>query len=145
MKRNYFKFVSAVHLFFVRDNKILLSRRFNTGYEDGKYGVPAGHIDGNEKATDAAKREACEETGVIIDPCYLKIVHVMHRKSTEERIDFFFEIDEWLGKPKNMETDKCDELKWFLMNELPLNTIPYIKTAIENYRKGINFSEFGWE
>jgi hypothetical protein len=33
-----FKLVSAVHLFFIRDGKILLLRRFNTGYEDGKYG-----------------------------------------------------------------------------------------------------------
>jgi len=144
MKRKYFKFVSAVHLFLVRDNKILLSRRFNTGYEDGKYGVPAGHIDGGEKATDAMTREAFEETGLIIDPCYLKTVHVMHRKSTEERIDFFFEINRWSGEPKNMETDKCDELKWFLIDGLPANLIPYVKAAIECYKKGVYFSEFGW-
>ena len=144
MKRKYFKFVSAAHLFFVKNNKILLSRRFNTGYEDGNYGVPAGHIDGGEKATNAMAREVLEETGIIIDPSYFKIVHVMHRKSAEERIDFFFEIDKWQGEPKNLEPDRCDELKWFTVNELPLNTIPYVKTAIENYKKGIYYSEFGW-
>jgi len=30
-----FKLVSAVHIFLIRDGKVLLLRRFNTGYEDG--------------------------------------------------------------------------------------------------------------
>ncbi len=151
MKREYFKFVSAVHLFLVKDGKILLLRRFNTGYEDGSYSVPAGHIDGNERATTAMLREAKEETGVVINEEDIRMVHVMHRIShgthpskTEERIDFFFEATEWQGEPKIMETNKCDDLSWFRINQLPQNVIPYVKTGIENYEKKILFSEFGW-
>ncbi len=145
MKRKYFKFVSAVHLFLIKDGKILLLRRFNTGYEDGNYSVPAGHIDGEEKATSAMIREAKEEVGIDISEKQLHTVHVMHRKSEEERIDFFFEATEWQGNPKIMETNKCDDLSWFPINQLPQNVIPYVKSGIESYRNKILFSEFGWD
>jgi len=144
MRKEHFKFVSAVHLFLVRDDKILLLRRFNTRYEDGNYSVPAGHIDGEETATRAMIREAKEEAGIDINEKQLRMVHVMHRKSKEERIDFFFEATGWQGKPKIMETNKCDDLKWFPINQLPQNVIPYVKSGIENYRDQILFSEFGW-
>ncbi len=144
MIREYFKFISAVHLFLVRDGKILLLRRYNTGYEDGNYSVPAGHIDGNERATKAMMREAVEETGIDINEDQVRMIHVMHRKSDEERIDFFFKATQWQGEPKIMEKDKCDDLKWFSFSQLPKNTIPYVKAAIENYKNRILFSEFGW-
>ena len=80
MGKEYFKLVTAVHLFLIRDGKILLLRRFNTGYEDGSYSVPAGHIDGNEKVTKAMTREAMEEAGITASEDKLKIAHVMHRK-----------------------------------------------------------------
>ena len=37
---------SAVYLVLIEDGKILLSRRFNTGFEDGNYSLPSGHLDG---------------------------------------------------------------------------------------------------
>lgn len=145
MKRKYFKFVSAVYLFLVKDGKILLLRRFNTGYQDGNYSVPAGHIDGEEKATSAMIREAEEEAGIDIGEKQLRMVHVMHRTFEEERIDFFFEATEWRGEPKIMETNKCDDLSWFPINQLPQNIISYVKSGIENYKNKILFSEFGWK
>ena len=42
---------------FERDGKILLLRRFETGYSDGFYALPAGHIDKGETPLDAALRE----------------------------------------------------------------------------------------
>ncbi len=63
----------------------------------------------------------------------------------DERIDFFFEATSWEGEPQNNEPNKCDDLSWFSIAHLPKNTIPYIKIAIENYRKNIVFSEFGWD
>jgi len=139
------KFPVAVHLFFLRGNQILLLRRFNTGYEDGKYSVVAGHLDAGETVTQAAIREAAEEVGVTLDPQDLQIVHVMNRKSEDERIDFFMVINHWNGDITNTEPHKCDQLAWFPLESLPPNTIPYVKYAIERYQKGIYYSEFGWE
>lgn len=140
-----FKLVSAVHLFLIRDSQILLLRRFNTGYEDGKYSVVAGHLDGNEEVKEAAVREAREEAGIELSVEDIEVVGVMHRKSTDERIDFFVAARLWKGEVINREPDKCDDLSWFPLDALPSNTIPYVKKAIENFRSGIWFDSFGWE
>jgi 8-oxo-dGTP diphosphatase len=134
----------AVHLFFLKDNKILLLRRFNTGYEDGNYSVVAGHVDAGETVTQAAVREAQEEAGVVLQPGNLQVVHVMNRKSNDERVDFFVVVKGWNGEIRNMEPEKCDDLAWFPLETLPANMIPYMLHAIENYQKGILYSEFGW-
>ena len=146
MKSEHFKLTSAVHLFLIEHSTILLARRANTGYEDGNYSVPAGHLDGGESIKQAMAREAREEVDLIIEPKDLILAHVMHRNSDSgggERIDFFFRPDSWKGSPRIMES-KCDELRWSHLYDLPENTIPYIRSAIENYCKGVLFSEFGW-
>lgn len=137
-------FPVTVHLFFFRENQILLSRRYNTGYADGQYSVPAGHLDGGETVIAAAQREAREEIGVRIELQDLEFSSVLHRLEGEERIDFFVQVYKWEGEPANEEPDKCDEIRWVDVNQLPTNTIPYIRQALNNHRRGIKFSEFGW-
>jgi ADP-ribose pyrophosphatase YjhB (NUDIX family) len=139
-----FKLPSAVHLFLIRDSKVLLSRRFNTGYEDGKYSVVAGHLNGDEQVKAAMIREAREEVGIEISPLDLQVVGVMHRKSNDERIDFFLAATSWSGEVTNREPDKCDQLAWFDLAELPENVIPYVRKALDNYYRGIWFDSFGW-
>ncbi len=136
--------IVAVHLFFLREAQILLLRRFNTGYEDGKYSVVAGHVEAEETVTQAAIREAKEEVGVSVKMDDLEVVHVMHRKSSDERIDFFMAVKRWSNDISNCEPDKCDELTWYPVSELPEDVIPYVRHAIEGYQKGIHYSEFGW-
>ena len=139
------RFPVTVHLLFFRGNhQILLLRRFNTGYRDGEYSVPAGHLDGNETVRAAAMREAEEETGVQIDTSDILFSSVMHRTEEDERVDFFVHIARWQGEPVNAEVDKCDELCWMDVNDLPMNTIPYVRRAIENHLNRIKFDEFGW-
>lgn len=139
-----FKLISAIHLFLIRDGNVLLLRRFNTGYEDGNYSVPAGHLDGGEQVKSAAIREALEECGIDISPEDLEVVGVMHRRANDERIDFFLVTTNWTGEITNAEPHKCDDLSWHPMDHLPTNVILYVKHALENYRQGIWFSEFGW-
>ena len=62
----------------------------------------------------------------------------------KETVLALFEVKKWSGEILNTEPDKCDDLRWFPLDNLPVNTIPYIKQAIECYRKGILYSEFGW-
>jgi len=138
------KFPVTVHMLFIRGNQILLSRRYQTGYMDGYYSVPAGHLDGEETVRKAGVREALEEIGVRIDPADMVFAGVFHRHEGDERVDFFIRVNKWTGQPVNAEPGKCDELRWAEMDTLPENTIPYIRQAIENFQAGIPFEEFGW-
>ena len=140
-----FKMIASGYLMFIRGGKILLSRRFHTGYEDGKYSLPAGHIEDNETLRAGTCREIREEIGVILHPNDLMLVHVMHRKHLDIRVDYFFTTTKKGLKPKNLEPEKCDDLRWFPLTKLPVNTIAYIRAAIGNYRKKMFYSEFGWE
>lgn len=137
--------IPAVHLFLIKDEKVLLLRRYNTGYEDGNYSVPAGHIDLGEHAVLAMIREAKEEIDIDLDESQLEMSHVMNRLSDgEERIDFFFVVRDWQGEPIINEKNKCDQLKWFSIDNLPENTIPYIQVALENINKKVVYSYLGY-
>ena len=141
-----FKLIPEAHIFLTNNNnEILLLRRFNTGYQDGNYSVIAGHIDGNEEVKAAAIREAKEEVGIEIQPPDIEVVGVMHRKSDSERVSFFLAASRWSGDIVNAEPDKCDDLSWHSIHNLPANMVPYVRQALENYRKGRFFESFGWE
>ena len=136
------RFPVTVQLFFFRENEILLLRRFNTGFRDGEYTVPAGHIDGGETIMEAAVREGREETGADIAVDDLAFSTVMHRIEDDERVDFFFQVRMWMGDPFNAEPDKCDDLRWFDLDRLPVNTVPYVRQALRNHLTGIPFAEY---
>jgi 8-oxo-dGTP diphosphatase len=138
------KFPVTVHLFLFSSNQILLLRRFQTGYMDGHYSVPAGHLDGEETVRMAGAREAREEIGVRIDPLEMIFAGVFHRHEGDERVDFFIQVRNWIGEPVNAEPGKCDELRWADLDDLPENTVPYVRRAIEDFRAGIPFEEYGW-
>ena len=146
MKKVRFKLTPAVYALFVKENEVLLMRRYNTGYQDGFYGLPAGHLDGNESAKHAMIREINEEVGVKIKENSLKFALIMHRNCIDyEYIDLFFIVNKWEGNFVIMEPNKCDEFKWFPINNLPENTIEYIKDAVKCYLNKQNYCELGWE
>lgn len=137
-------FPTTVHLFFFRENQILLLRRFNTGFRDGEYSVPAGHLDGGETVIAAAAREAEEEIGVRIEAQDTVFSSVMHRLDGDERVDFFVHVYKWQGEPFNAEPEKCDDLLWSNVDQLPANTVPYVRQALKNHLNEIKFDEYGW-
>lgn len=149
MSKKYHKNIPASYLIITKGKKVLLLRRFNTGYEDGKYSLIAGHVEKGETFSDCIIREAKEESGISIKNEDLKVVHVLHRNSglneNNERVDIFFKVEKWEGQIENKEPDKCDDLSWFDIDNLPLNTIPYISHVLENFKQNIFYSEFGWD
>ena len=137
--------IPAVYLFLEKEGKFLLIRRANTGYQDGNYQTPAGHVEEQETLREAAVREAKEEIGIDLSPEDLEFVHAayrMHPDKTGYRIDIFFKTSKWQGEATNMEPEKCDDLLWTTQEELPENTVELIRTALEHIKKGSYLSEF---
>jgi hypothetical protein len=72
------------------------------------------------------------------------------QRPEDERVDFFLRVAAWRGEPVNAEPEKCDELRWCSLDALPqgglgLPVIPYIAHALQCWRAGVAFSEFGWQ
>ena len=126
-------FKSAVHMIILKNNKILLQKRTGSKLWPGYYALPAGHIDEGENQYEALIREAKEELGIEIDLNNIINSYVVLRKNyfkidgkqLEPYIDYYFEIKDYDGKPKIMEEEKCDELIWADINNLPEPFINY--------------------
>lgn len=148
MKAERNKAITAVYLLLRKEDKILIARRYNTGYQDGNYQVPAGHIDTGELPTEAMIREAKEEIGITLVKDDLRFVHTSFRPKHDEtgdRVDYFFEATRWEGEVVNAEPHKCDDLRWVKPTELPENTTLHVRTVIECYERGEEFSEISLE
>ncbi len=141
-----FRAIVSVYLILLDEqDRVLQLKRQNTGYCDGQYGLPAGHVDGNETCLAAMVREAKEEIGINLDEKNLTLEHTMHRCCGDhERIDLFFSCRTWNGTPTNAEPEKCSELRWSDINNLPNETIDYYKQMFLCVRQDKTYSEFGW-
>jgi ADP-ribose pyrophosphatase len=145
----HFKAFSAVFPIILRNNgcntQILLHRRKNTGYEDGKWDISgSGHVDGGETARMAVIRECEEELGIKVKIDDIEFVHLSHRVGSNDGrtyYDIYFIVKKYDGTPTIMETDKCSELQWFDLDDLPSEIIEVRKIDISNYRKNIAYSE----
>ena len=144
MENNRFKPFCAVYLLLRKNGQILFHQRKNSGYQDGKYSLVAGHMEGGETAKQTIIREAKEEINIKLDSDKIKEVHVMHRiiNGGREYIDIYIIADEWIGEIINLETKKCSELRWLPENNLPDNGLPEIKLALDNIRDNIFYSEY---
>lgn len=148
-----FKTLSAVMLLLTRINEqgqeeILLQKRKNTGWMDGYWDFSAsGHVENNESMKMATIREAKEELGIEAKMEDLEFISMLHQKTPSTGEIYYnahFKITNWQGEPKVNEPDKCEEIKWFTLDNLPENLINLRKQAIENHRNHILYDEYGW-
>ncbi|MFF3224062.1 NUDIX domain-containing protein [Nocardia suismassiliense] len=139
------KVIGDVHLVLRRGNQVLFGQRRNTGYEDGAFHLPSGHLEADESVVDALIREAAEEVGVSIAPHNVRFSHIMHNASSGGRMAFFFTVEHWVGDPTNRELDKCSALQWFSLDALPEHMITYCRTALNHIANNQQFSTYGWQ
>lgn len=126
-------FKSAVHLILINKDKILLQKRKGSKLWPGFYALPAGHIDEGENQYEALFREAKEELDIEIKKEDITNSYVVLRRNyfkidgkvLEPYIDYYFEVKNYTGTPKIVEEDKCEELLWTDINNLPEPFINY--------------------
>ncbi|GGO82847.1 NUDIX hydrolase [Nonomuraea cavernae] len=145
MKQRY-QVTVDVHVILQRAGDVLLCLREGTGYRDGWYCLPSGHLEEGETVVDCAIREAREEIGVAIDRRDLRPATVVHHLSPEgrPRLGVFFATSQWYGEPVNAEPAKCGGLIWTPLRGLPDNVVPYTAAGIGQYLDGMAIGLHGW-
>jgi 8-oxo-dGTP diphosphatase len=136
MNKKRYKLPVAVFVILKKDNLILLHKRHNTGWKDGMFDVPSGHLEENENFIEAACREVKEEVGVKVDIGSCELKHTLYAQFPDTSyIQLYFIASKFEGTPTIMEPDKCSELGWFELSEIPSNTVPYLVHALKNLNK----------
>jgi 8-oxo-dGTP diphosphatase len=149
-----FVVVPAAYVFLLRDGttgtEVLLQLRQNTGFMDGHWAAAAaGHVERGETAYDAARREAVEE--IAVQDLSLSFVTSMQRtrggEPIDERVDFFFTARSWSGEPTVVEPEKCAELRWCALDDLPDPVVPHELRVLDALRMGTTepYMTFGFD
>jgi 8-oxo-dGTP diphosphatase len=127
-------------------NNVLLLCRQNVSFGSGMYSMAGGKVEQGETARQAIQREVLEETGLNIPVEQFALVHVLHRKGTDtEFIALCFAVDiADLPAPYNNEPDKCSDMRFFPLDQLPSNILPAHVQIIQCIEQGLNYSEHGW-
>ncbi|MFE7588364.1 NUDIX domain-containing protein [Kitasatospora sp. NPDC057512] len=112
--------------------------------------VPGGKAEPGEPLDQAAARELKEETGLLVDPADLELVHVIHVEQGWDQVGqfvlFVFATDKWAGGLTNTEPDKHLTAQWLPADRLPEPAFPTAAQALGAYRAGgPAFSRYGWE
>lgn len=134
MENQRYRSLVAVYAMVVNEqDQILLLRRFHTGFRDGYYDMPAGHLEEGETLRQATLRELEEEAGLKAKADDLEFIELLHRFSKDRvYIDVFFRVKQWTGEAVIQEPDKCDYLSWFPMNALPEMVVPHQRDVIND-------------
>lgn len=137
-----FAVVPAAYVLLLREEKVLLQLRQNTGFMDGYWAcAAAGHVEPGESAFGAAIREAKEELGIGIAIDALIPLTTLYRshggdRLIDQRVDFFFACSFWIGEPSIQEPEKCADLRWFALDALPELVPDHERLVLEGYRDG---------
>jgi len=144
MKPERHKSIPAAYLILQGNGKTLLLKRQNTGFCDGLFGLPSGHIESGESIVEGMIREAKEEIGIDLLSKNLLLAHVRDRNAEDgHRIDFFFLCSRWEGEIENREPRKCAELMWIEGTDHP-DIIPYVKEVLDHVAQQHNYSLEDW-
>lgn len=128
----------AVLVIIESEGKILLYKRQNSGWEDGKFSVPSGRVESNETARYAVQRELKEEIDIEIEVNHLQLVHIEY---TDSIISLIFKLSQWSGNIKNMEPKFMTALDFYDKNDLPQPIAGNGQNILEMIDKRILYSE----
>ncbi len=123
----------SVNVFILKNDKVLLGRRANTGWMDGHLCPFGGHVEEGETPLRAIIREIQEELGVLIKADDLEFACVAARNTTAtEYVAYEFVIRDKDYPFYNAEPEKCSELVWVQINNLPNEVIDHFAQIIDD-------------
>ena len=128
----------AVFVLLIKEGKTFLLRRQNTGWADGMFTVPSGHVDAGETVPQAAVKEVREEAGVVVKEEDLEFMHVQY--VYDVYVNFYFKAERWEGEPYVAEPELASECSWAALDALPEDLIYHIKAMLLESVQGNYFS-----
>lgn len=122
----------------LKEGKVLLTKRTGKLLEGGKWGLVGGYVERDETVKEAIKREALEESGLVVENITLLTIRDNPDRPKEDRqnISFVFFCD---ATEKVKESDwEVDDQLWFDFNELP----PEEEIAFDHYQNIKLYKEY---
>lgn len=130
----------GVGITIIKDGKVLLGKRKGS-HGEGQWATPGGHLEYMESFKDCVLRELAEECGIEVENIRFQYLANMKEYAPKHYCHVGM-IMEWKsGEPKVLEPDKCEEWKWFDINNLPENIFASSKWAIDAKKEGFIFKD----
>lgn len=115
------------------DNRILLGRRKGS-HGAGEWAAPGGHLEFGESPEACAKREAQEETGLVLNTLQQgPFTHDYFAEVNRHYITLFMLAPEVTGTPECCEPDKCEGWQWFPLDALPAPLFAPLQTLLKEH------------
>ena len=86
-----------------------------------------------------------EETGLTISDENIAFKSIVqHKDERWERIYFIIQVVDINEEPQNREPEKCEDMQWFPLNNLPQNITPQVQIALDAIQNQEHYQEFGY-
>jgi len=105
----------------IEDDRVVLVKRAHPPIQ-GKWSIPGGVLEVGEMVREAAVREACEETGLIVEPGELLGVFDRVLRTEDNRVQYHYVLIDFLCRRVGGElhaASDAEEVRWFTRKELP--------------------------
>ena len=119
-----------------KDARVLLVKRAHPPIQ-GQWSIPGGALEVGELVRDAAIREACEETGLIVEPGELLGVYDRVLRHTDGRVQYHYVLVDFLCRVVGGKLHAAGDAaaaRWFTPEELP--ALKLAEDTQEVIRKG---------
>lgn len=119
------------------DGKVFLAKRGrNVRNEAGAWEFPGGSVEFGERIEDAIIREIREEYGMsVIVERLLDVVNHILPEEKQHWVSPTFLCRHEGGTPRILEPDKCDEIGWFNVDDIPASRLSLASSrSLESYR-----------
>ena len=106
----------------------------------GEWNFPGGHLEFGDTVFETAQREVEEETGLVVrDFELISVSDDLRYIETDNKHYLTLGVKAAYvgGEPQVMEPQKCEEWRWFSLDDLPGKMLEGTALIIRNYREGL--------